>query len=81
MQDTDLVSAVIIRATGALGFRTIFNIGLNSLCLLAMVVSLFAVGIGTLVVAIATTIALLLAIGFHIHQISTPSGHSLASAQ
>lgn len=75
------MSAVIIRATGALGFRTFFNIGLIGLCLLAMVVCLFAVGVGTLVAAIATTAALLSTIVFHIHQISIPSGHSLASAQ
>jgi hypothetical protein len=63
-----------------LSFKSLFNIGLLSLSVAAMLAGLFALGLGTLVLAIGTTVALMAVIGFHIHQISIQRGHDLTNS-
>jgi hypothetical protein len=66
------VSAVIIRNTRALGVRFLFNFGLLTLCVIAMLSVLAAIGFGPLELALATTMALLALVTLHLSLISSP---------
>lgn len=66
------MSAVIIRNTRALGVRLLFNFGLLTLCVIAMLSVLAAIGFGPLELALATTTALMALVIFHISLISSP---------
>ncbi|NOX72765.1 MAG: hypothetical protein GXP03_03775 [Alphaproteobacteria bacterium] len=62
---------MILRNTRALGVRFLFNFGLLTLCVIAMLSVLAAIGLGPLELTFATTMALVALVILHLSLISS----------